>query len=120
MIELLKRLLDIIANPVLVAVIVSFVMTVLILWRLFEKQHDFIKERVELLRQENEDLRRQIQIFKEENERLRNASSMIVTAVDELRAQPLLSQKQLEELHTISEAARKAVEQSLPATREVI
>jgi type II secretory pathway pseudopilin PulG len=127
MTELLKRILDAIGNPVLVAVIASFALTVLILWRLFEKQrelfktqHEFIRERMDLYRLENEELRRQILTFRNENERLRSTSSMIVNAVDELRAQPLLGQKQLEELQTISEAAKKAVEESLPATKEVI
>lgn len=127
MTELLKRIFDAIGNPVLVAIIASFALTVLILWRLFEKQrelfktqHEFIRERIDLYKQENEELRRQIQAFRNENERLRSASSMIVDAVDELRAQPLLGQKQLNELQAISEAATKAVEQSLPATKEVI
>ena len=127
MIELLGRILDAIGNPVLVAVIASFALTVLILWRLFDKQrelfktqNEFIRERMDLYKQENEELRRQLLTFRSENERLRNASSMIVGAVDELRAQPLLSQKQLDELQKISEAAKKAVEQSLPATKEVI
>jgi hypothetical protein len=127
MTELLGRILDAIGNPVLVAVIASFALTVLILWRLFDKQrelfktqNEFIRERMDLYKQENEELRRQILTFRSENERLRNTSSMIVDAVDELRAQPLLSQKQLDELQTISEAAKKAVEQSLPATKEVI
>ena len=75
---------------------------------------------MDLYKQENEELRRQLLTFRSENERLRNTSSMIVDAVGELRAQPLLSQKQLDELQTISEAAKKAVEQSLPATKEVI
>jgi ABC-type transporter Mla subunit MlaD len=96
------------------------VLTLVVLWKLFEKQHDFIKERVELLRQENEDLRKQIQIFREENERLRNTSSMIVRAVDQLQSQPILGQKQLEELYGVSEAIKKAVEQNLPASRALI
>lgn len=127
MTELLKTIFDAIGNPVLVAIIASFALTVLILWRLFEKQrelfktqHEFIRERIDLYKQENDELRRQIQSFRNENERLRSASSMIVEAVDELRAQPLLGQKQLDELQAISEAAKKAVEQSLPATKEVI
>jgi hypothetical protein len=105
----------------------SFALTVLILWRLYDKQRElfqtqteFIRERMDLYKQENEELRRQILAFRDENERLRNASSMIVDAVDDLRAQLLLSQKHLDELQTISEAAKMAVEQSLPATKKVI
>lgn len=127
MTDLLGRIFDAIGNPVLVAVIASFALTVLILWRLFDKQRElfqtqteFIRERMDLYKQENEELRRQILTFRSENERLRNSSSMIVNAVEELRAQPLLSQKQLDELQAISEAAQKAVEQSLPATKQVI
>jgi len=117
---LIERLLNAISNPVIVTIIISFILTLIVLWKLFEKQHDFIKERVELLRQENEDLRKQIQIFREENERLRNASSIIVRAVDQLQSQPILGQKQLEELHGISESIKKAVEQNLPASRALI
>jgi hypothetical protein len=127
MTDLLGRIFDAIGNPVLIAVIASFALTVLILWKLFDKQRElfqtqteFIRERMDLYKQENEELRRQILTFRSENERLRQASSMIVDAVDELRAQPLLSQKQLDELQTISSAAKMAVERSLPATKEVI
>jgi len=127
MTDLLGRIFDAIGNPVLIAVIASFALTVLILWKLFDKQRElfqtqteFIRERMDLYKQENEELRRQILTFRSENERLRKASSMIVDAVDELRAQPLLSQKQLDELQIISSAAKMAVERSLPATKEVI
>jgi len=136
--ELLGRIFDAIGNPVLVAVVASFALTVFILWKLYEKQrelfqthyekqtelfqtqHDFIQQRMDIYKKENEELRGQIQAFRDENERLRTASSMIVGAVDELRAQPLLSQKQLDELQTISESAKLAVEQSLPATKNLI
>jgi hypothetical protein len=134
MTELLGRIFDGIGNPVLIAVIASFALTALILWKLFDKQRElfdkqrelfqdqteFIRERMDLYKQENEELRRQLVTFRSENERLRNTSSMIVDAVDELRAQPLLSQKQLDQLQVISETAKIAIEQSLPATRKVI
>jgi len=120
MADLIGKLLSIISDPVVITVIVSFGITITVLWKLFEKQHEFIRERVELLRQENEDLRRQIQIFREENERLRKASAMLVNAIEDLRAQPLLTQKQLDELRTISETAKQAADQSLPATRALI
>lgn len=127
MTELLSRILDALGNPVLIAVAANFVLTILLLWKFYEKQRElfltqteFIRDRIELYKQENEELRRQIQTFREENERLRKTSSLIVNAVDDLRAQPLLSQKQLDELQTISNAARIAVEQSLPATKEML
>lgn len=138
MTDLLGKLLDKIADPVLVAVIISSVLVIFVLWRFFGKHYDFvegqvdilkkvneesqkfIRERVDMLRQENEDLRKQIQIFRDENERLRKASSMLAEAVEQIRAQPLLSKQQVEELHVISERAEKAAEANLPATREVI
>lgn len=120
MADLIGKLLNIISDPVVVTVVVSFGITITVLWKLFEKQHDFIRERVELLRQENEDLRRQVQIFREENDRLRKVSTMLVNAVEDLRAQPMLTQKQLDELRAISETAKQAAAQNIPATRALI
>src|SRR5712664_4878476 len=103
MTELFLKLLDKIKDPVLVAILISFLLVVFILWRLFGKQHEFIQERVEILRrenedlqrfvrdrveilrQENDDLRKQIQIFRDENERLRTASSNLVVAVRQIQ-----------------------------------
>jgi hypothetical protein len=138
MTDLLGKLLDKIADPVLVTVIISSVLVVFLLWRFFGKHYEFvrgqvdilkqvneesqkfIRERVDMLRQENEDLRKQIQIFRDENERLRKASSMLAEAVEQIRAQPLLTEQQLEELHVISERAKQAAENNVPATREVL
>lgn len=114
--ELISRLLNIISDPVIVIVIISFGITITVLWKLFEKQHEFIRERVELLRQENEDLRRQILIFRDENERLKKVGTMLTSAIDDLRAQPLLTQKQLDEVNRVSETAIRAAEQSIPIT----
>ncbi len=51
--KLLGKLFEVISDPVLIVVIIGFALTIAILWRIFGKQHDFIKERIELLRQES-------------------------------------------------------------------
>jgi hypothetical protein len=118
--ELISRLLNIISDPVVVIVIVSFGITITVLWKLFEKQHEFIRERVELLRQENEDLRHQILIFRDENERLKKVTMMLTSTIDDLRAQPLLTQNQLDEIRKVSETAIRAAEQSIPITNKLV
>jgi hypothetical protein len=133
MIELLGKLLDRI-DPVLAAVIISFVLTIFVLWRFFGKQHEFFREQADtwkqdasLWKQDNEELRKQIQffrgeiqLFKEENDRLRKASSMLVVAVEQIQAQPLLGEQQIEELRMIAETAKRAVLENLPVTNEVV
>ena len=102
---LIKKMLESISDPVLIVVIIGFSITIVMLWRIFEKQHDFFKERVDLLRQENEDLRIQLKEFKEENERLINTSRKMSSILHELQKQPLLSKETTESLSLVAQKA---------------
>jgi hypothetical protein len=136
MTDLLGKLLDKITDPTLVVLIISFALAIFIVWRFFEKQHafvreqvdilkqvneesqKFIRERVDMLRQENDDLRKQIQIFRDENDRIRKASSTLIKAVEQIQAQPLLTKQQIDELHIITERAKQAAENNPLLARE--
>ena len=102
---LINKMLESISDPVLIVVIIGFSITIVMLWRIFEKQHDFFKERVDLLRQENEDLRIQLKEFKEENERLINTSRKMSSILHELQKQPLLSKETTESLSLVAQKA---------------
>jgi len=102
---LLEKLIEFINDPVLITVIVGFVLTIIILWRIFGKQHEFIKERIELLRQENNDLRIQLKEFKEENGRLRQTTKDMTHILVDLQKQPLLSSETTKSLSLVAEKA---------------
>ncbi|HJP95835.1 MAG TPA: hypothetical protein VJ843_00530 [Candidatus Saccharimonadales bacterium] len=141
MAELLKKLLETASNPVIVIIILLFALTITVLWRLFEKQHDFIRERVELLfqkqhdfirerleilktenehlqrqvksfREDNEKLHLQMQVFREENNQLRKASSAIVRAVEDLQKQPLLYQQHIDEINTLTREVAESLQRN--------
>ena len=100
--KLLLKLLDFVSDPTVVLIVVLFTITIAVIWKLFSKQHEFIRERLDLLQKENEELRQQIQIFKEENAKFREASARALEITKELSEQPLLSEDHLNELRAIS------------------
>ena len=117
--KLLEKLLGVINDPVLITVIVGFALTITILWRIFGKQHEFIKERIELLRQENNDLRNQLKEFKEENDRLRQTTTEMSGILADLQKQPLLSKETTKSLSLVAEKANYLVEFNQDITESI-
>lgn len=117
--KLLEKLLEVISDPVLIVVITGFALTIAILWRIFGKQHEFIKERIELLRQENGDLRNQLKEFKEENDRLRHTAAEMSAILADLQKQPLLSEKTTASLSQVAEKANYLIEFNQQTTKSI-
>ncbi|MBI4469735.1 MAG: hypothetical protein HY650_10485 [Acidobacteria bacterium] len=115
---LLEKLLEVIGDPVIIAVVLAFGITIGVLWRLFTKQHEFIRERVELLRQENQDLRKQVEQLRTENERLKNLSSQIQAVVVTLREQSSISENALERIVSVERRLLPELRSSLADVAE--
>jgi len=79
----------------------------------------FIKERIELLREENSDLRNQLKDFKEENERLRTTSSEMSTIVESLQKQPILRESTIKSLSVVEEKTSYLLEFNKDATESL-
>jgi hypothetical protein len=115
---LLKKLLEIVSDPIIIAIILAFGITIGILWRLFAKQHEFIRERVDLLRQENQDLRRHIEELRTENERLKSLSGQIQAVVVTLREQSSMSENALERIVAVERKLLPELSSSLATVSE--
>jgi hypothetical protein len=116
--ELLQQLAGLIKNPAVVASLLSGSAVIAVVRWFYEKQHAFIRERLDLLDKENADIRRRNEELKEiaatakeENKRLREVAGDLGRVVEQLRQEPLLTRQHLEELRE----ATKAV-QSLPSS----
>jgi len=94
----IEKLLTVVGDPVIIAIILAFGITIGVLWRLFTKQHEFIRERLDLLRQENQDLRQHIEALRTENERLKSLSGQIQAVVVTLREQSSVSENALQRI----------------------
>jgi cell division protein FtsB len=101
MADLLLKLLSFIRDPRIILIAISFFLLVLLIWKLLEKQHEFLKERLDTLLQSNEDLRKQINILREENERLRQSTTIISTVAGDLQSQPQRLQRQIAEAEKV-------------------
>jgi chromosome segregation ATPase len=101
MVELFSKFVSLFRDPVLIAVVVSFGLTLFVVWKLFDKQYEFVKARLDMLLKENEDLRKQIELFRQENDRLRQSTKMISIVVEDLRTQPQKIEKQLAGIDTL-------------------
>ena len=97
MIELFSKILSLISDPTVVVILLCFALTLVLIWKLFGKQYEFVKDRLEMLSKENENLRTQIETFRQENERLGKSTAMISGFVRDLQSQPEKMQ-QLESL----------------------
>ena len=109
MVELLSKIVGLVRDPVLVAVVLSFGLTVILIWKLFDKQYEFVQARLDMMQRENEELRKQIAVFRQENERLRQATQMISIVVEDLRAQPQKIERQLAEIDTLGSQLAKGM-----------
>jgi hypothetical protein len=101
--DLISKLLGFIGDPVIATILIGFVIAIGIIWKLFSQQHAFIKERLDLLHNENIRLREQVQRFEEENKKLRESNLQFQFALKTLREQPLLTREHLEAVKAISE-----------------
>jgi regulator of replication initiation timing len=108
--KFIEKIFEIVGDPTIIVIISAFIITIIILWRFFNKQHQFIKERLDLMRQENEDLRKQLSSFKEENEKLRIVTNSLNTFSNTLQKQPLLSEETTISLKILSEKTKSVIE----------
>jgi hypothetical protein len=108
--KLFEKIFSIIGDPTIIAIISAFAITIIILWRIFDKQHQFIKERLDLMRQENADLRKQLSSFKEENEKLKNVTNSLKIFSNTLQKQPLLSEETTISLKILSDKTKNIME----------
>lgn len=115
---LLEKLFSVVSDPVVIAVIIAFGITIGVLWRLFTKQHDFIRERLELLRQENQDLRTHIDELRTENERLKSLSGQIQAIVVTLREQSSMSEEVLGQIVAVERKVLPELTSSLTTVSE--
>jgi len=76
----LEQLLAIAGDRVIIAIILALGVTVGVLLRLFIKQRQFIRERLEVLRQENQDLRKELRT---ENEAVKSLAGQIPKLIGE-------------------------------------
>ena len=64
--RVIEWLLTVIRDPILIAVVLFCALIIWLLWKLFGKQHEFLKERIDELRKESESLRKQRDECREE------------------------------------------------------
>lgn len=105
MIELFGRLIGTIGEPAVVAVSLAAALILAAMKLFYDKQHEFLRERLEYLRQANEDFRRKVEelkdqmtAFEEENRKLRDISSVLAGVARELQDYPTLTSDQLRQL----------------------
>ncbi len=103
MLDLFTKLLTYVRDPNIILIAISFVLILLVVWKLFEKQHAFLMERVDTLVQSNEDLRKQINMLRDENERLRQSTTIISTVARALQSQPQEMEEQIAEVKRLTE-----------------
>ena len=106
---LIEKLVSVISDPLLITIILGFALTIGALWKVFGKQNDFIKERVDLLKEENRGLRARVSEFKEENDRLRQIVSEMSKILSGLQEQPLLSRRTTDSLTIVAEKTDRIV-----------
>lgn len=118
MLELLEQLVSFVKNPAVAASLLSGLAVIATVRWFYEKQHQFIRERLDLLDKENAEIRRRndelrdaAEAAKEENKRLRQVAADLGQVVEQLRQEPLLTRQHLEALRE----ATKAV-QDLPSS----